>query len=179
MLQTGYLSEWAILEDKCRNERFNAIDDSPFSWDRFFHELARWFDVKKGVILPFEDDSHFQEIVGKPGKDTPIGHGPPTKIRMSATLSGWANEEVNQKAWKEIMDSSGGKITHNPFDDIEGNFSCGDAAWITIMLSVNKARLLGWTGFVDTMESVHEMYKEMADIGMLPSMKANKAKTHS
>ena len=119
------------------------------------------------------------DIVGKPGKDAPLGHGPPTKVRMSSTLSGWAGEEVNQKAWKDIIEKSNGKVTHNPFEDIEANFSCGDAAWITVMLSVNKARLLGWTGFVDTMESVHEMYREMGEIGMLPPMAANDPKTHS
>ena len=47
---SGYLSEWAVLEDKCKNERFNAQDGSPLPWNRFFPELARWYgdkDVKR------------------------------------------------------------------------------------------------------------------------------------
>lgn len=175
---TGYLSEWISLEDKCKDQRFNAIDGSPFSWDRFFHELTRWFGVEKGVVAPSEDDSKYQEITGAAGKDTPLGHGPPTKSRISFTLTAWAGEELNQKAWKELMSQSGGKLTHNPFEDIEANFSCGDAAWITVMLSENKARLLGWTGFVDTMESVFEMYREMEPLGMVPAMKVDKPKPH-
>lgn len=175
---TGYLSEWAVLEDKCEDQRFNAIDGSPFSWDRFYHELTRWFGVDKGVTAPPEDGSKYQEMTGRAGKDTPMGYGPPTKIRASFTLSGWAREEANQKAWKELMSQSGGKLTHNPFTDIEANFSCGDAAWTTAMLSINKARLLGFTGFVDTMESVFEMYREMEDLGMVPAMKVDKPKPH-
>ena len=176
---TGYLSEWVSLEDKCKDQRFNAIDGSPFSWDRFFHELTRWFGVEKGVVPPSDDDSKYQEITGAAGKDTPMGYGPPTKSRVSSTLTAWAGEEVNQKAWKELMTQSGGRLAYNPFEDIEANFSCGDAAWITTMLSENKARLLGWTGFVDTMESVFEMYREMEPLGMVPAMKVDKPKTHT
>lgn len=175
---TGYLSEWAVLEDKCKDQRFNAIDGSPFSWDRFYHELTRWFGVDRGVTAPPEDDTKYQEMTGRAGKDTPMGYGPPTKMRASFTLSGWAREEENQKAWKELMSQSGGKLTDNPFTDIEANFSCGDAAWTTVMLSVNKARLLGFTGFVDTMEAVFEMYREMEHLGMVPAMKVDKPKAH-
>lgn len=70
------------------------------------------------------------------------------------------------------MESSGGKVTQDPFMDVEANFTFGDAALhITSSLSMNKARRLGWTGFVDTVESLFEMYAEMAKLGMLPQMK--------
>lgn len=168
---TGYLTEWAVLEDKCKDQRFNSIDTGPFSWDRFYSELCRWFGVEKGVIPPTEDDSKYQEIVGASGKDTPLGYGPPTKIRASATFSAWAQDPVNQKAWKEIMQQSGGRLTHNPFDDVQGNFTFADYAYITTLLCPNKSRRLGWTGFVDTVESVFEMYQEMEHLGMVPAMK--------
>ncbi len=70
---TGYLSEWAVLEDKCKNEAFNATDSGPWSFDRFYEELTRWFGVKKGVHPPEEDPTKFVEIKGKSGKDTPMG----------------------------------------------------------------------------------------------------------
>jgi len=41
---------------------------------------------------------------------------------------------------------------------------------------MNKARRMGWTGFVDTMEAVFEMYKEMGDLGMVPRMKVGEAR---
>jgi hypothetical protein len=33
---------------------------------------------------------------------------------------------------------------------------------------------MGWTGFVDTMEALFEMYSEMHELGMLPKMKVDK-----
>ena len=51
------------------------------------------------------------------------------------------------------MGASGGQLTDNPFNDVEANFSFGDAAFIKFgSLNMNKAKRLGWTGFVDTME---------------------------
>lgn len=70
---TGYLSEWAVLEDKCKNEAFNSQDTSPLSWDRFYEELTRWFAVEQGIHPPEEDLSKFHEFKGKSGRDTPMG----------------------------------------------------------------------------------------------------------
>ncbi|KAK5103767.1 hypothetical protein LTS08_003186 [Lithohypha guttulata] len=171
---TGYLSEWAVLEEKCKNQRFNSTDSGPFSWDRFYHELTRWFGVEKGVVPPTEDDSKYQEMTGRSGKDTPLGYGPPTKIRASGTFTAWAQDPKNSQAWADIMKQSGGHLTHNPFDDVEANFTFADYAFLPMMLCPNKARLLGWTGFVDTIESVFEMYHEMETLGMVPRMKVEK-----
>lgn len=40
---TGYLSEWAVLEDKCKDQKFNASDTSPLANNRLWPELARWY----------------------------------------------------------------------------------------------------------------------------------------
>jgi hypothetical protein len=75
------------------------------------------------------------------------------------------------------MAASAGKITQDPFADVEAKFTFGDAALrISPSLSMNKARRLGWIGFVDTRESLFEMYSEMAKLGMLPSMKVQEPK---
>jgi hypothetical protein len=73
------------------------------------------------------------------------------------------------------MQESGGQLTDDPFKDPQSNFEFGDAAFATAGgLSMNKARRLGWTGFVDTMEAIFEMYYEMGKLGMLPKMKVDK-----
>lgn len=172
---TGYFSEWVVLEDKCKNEDFNSTDSSPFTFDRFFEELCRWYGVS-GFKGPEEDDSKYTVIVGRDGKDSPIGYGPSLDMRASFSLVEWAKDPVNKKAWQEIIKLSNGKIKHDPFQDPEAHFPCADAAWLTMMLSTNKARRLGWTGFVDTVESVFEMYHEMVSLGMLPPMKVDSAK---
>lgn len=70
---TGYLSEWVILEDKCKNERFNSTDNSPLSPDRFFEALARWFNVKKGVQPPSVDEDGMTEISIGGNEKNPMG----------------------------------------------------------------------------------------------------------
>lgn len=168
---TGYLTEWAVLEDKCKDQKFNAQDTAPLSWDRFFEELARWWGVKKGVVGPEDDESKYQEIVGKGGKDTPMGYGPPTVHKVTFTFVEWAQKPENQKAWKEIMSNSNGQVTDNPFDNPEENFQMGDGVLMRMgAMNMNKARRLGWTGYVDTIESIFEMYRENAKLGLIPEM---------
>lgn len=172
---TGYFSEWVVLEDKCKNESFNSTDTSPFTFDRFFEELCRWYGVS-GFIGPEEDDSKYTVIVGRDGKDSPMGYGPSMDMRTSFSLVEWAKDPVNKNAWQEIIVKSKGKIKNNPFEDPVAHFSCADAGWLTMMLSTNKARRLGWAGFVDTIESVFEMYYDMVELGMLPPMKVDSPK---
>ncbi|KAK0948202.1 hypothetical protein LTR29_000319 [Friedmanniomyces endolithicus] len=163
---TGYLSEWAVLNDKCKNNKFNASDTCPIPNNRLWPELARWYGCK-GYGGPELDESKLNVI--DPGDvPTPLGYGPSRKLRYAWTLSGWAQDPSNAKAWKEIMEKH--KVTHNPFDDIEAHFTFGDfAAWgPAFALSMNKARCFGWTGHVDTLESLHLAYSELSKIGMLP-----------
>lgn len=167
---TGFLTEWTILEDKCKNQKFNAQDTAPLSWDRFFEELARWYGAK-GVIPPEDDDGKHQSTVGKAGKDTPLGYGPPTVHKTSFSLVEWAKQPENQQAWQGIMKDSNGQVASNPFEDPEENFQMGDGCLIPhATLNMNKARRLGWTGYVDTIESIFEMYAENAKLGLLPNM---------
>ena len=174
---TGYLSEWVVLEDKCKNEAFNSADTSPLSFDRLYEELARWFGVAKGVVGPEEDESKYMAIKGRSGKETPMGYGPAPINHFSFFLTKWAEDPINAQAWRSLMASSGGKLTQDPFTDVQANFTFGDAAlFVSGVLSMNKARRLGWTGFVDTRESIFEMYSEMARLGMLPPMKVHEAK---
>ena len=108
---------------------------------------------------------------------TDDSYGPPTVIRGLFSLVDWASKPENKDAWQQLMKVSGGQLTDEPFKDPQGNFEFGDAAFLRVgSLSMNKARRLGWTGFVDTIEAIFEMYSEMGSLGMVPKMKVDKAK---
>ena len=168
---TGYLSEWAVLEDSCANQKYNAQDTSALSWDRFYEALAEWYGVKAGVQGPEDDEGKYMTITGKSGKETPMGKGPPTTHRVSFGFVQWAQAPENREAWKAITAASKGSITSDPFEDPVENFSMADAALMRIpSLSMRKARLGGWTGYVDSLEGVKEMYWENAKLGLLPGI---------
>jgi nucleoside-diphosphate-sugar epimerase len=136
-LLTGYLSEWAVLEDKCKNEAFNSQDTSPISWDRLWEELIRWFSVEQGFAPPQEDESKMIEFAIGGGKETPMGYGPPGVTKFAFTMLSWAKDPENAKAWRAIMERHG--LTHNPFLDVEGNFSFADPAFVKFgPLGMNK-----------------------------------------
>ena len=101
-------------------------------------------------------------------KPTPLGYGPGLKARFSFTLGGWASQQENHDAWKEIMKKH--NLDDDPFEgDLEGWQFADAAAWaLSLSLSMNKARYFGWTGHVDTLESLYLAYSEFAKIGMLP-----------
>lgn len=173
---TGYLSEWAVLDQKCKNQRFNAQDGSPLTWNRFYPELARWYGVEQGIEGPELDDSKFQDIKLAGGKDSPLGYGPPPAIRLSRTFADWGNKEANTHCWKKIMEKSGGQLNVDVF---EKGFGADMADFVFYKIgqpSVAKLRRFGFNGFVDTMESVFEMYQDMAKMGILPAPKVDAAK---
>lgn len=137
-LLTGYLSEWAVLEDKCKNEAFNSQDTSPISWDRLWEELIRWFGVEKGFVPPQEDESQMIEFSIGGGKKTPMGYGPPGVTKFAFTILSWAKDPENSKAWSAIMQRHG--LTNDPFLDVEGNFTFADTPFVTAgIVAMNKA----------------------------------------
>ncbi|KAI7341453.1 hypothetical protein KC315_g66 [Hortaea werneckii] len=174
---TGFLSEWAVLEEKCRNQRFNAVDGCAISMDRLFEELARWYAVEKGVRGPVSDDpADFKTVQLAGGEKAPLGYGPPSKIRMSSSVVEWTKDEANRRAWKGIMDASRGQLNVDVFES-GLDFEMADFGLYRIgQPSVAKLRRFGFNGFVDTMESTFEMYQEMARMGILPAPRVEAAR---
>ncbi|KAH7110540.1 hypothetical protein B0J11DRAFT_498981 [Dendryphion nanum] len=173
---TGYLSEWAVLEDQCRNERFNAQDGGLLSWDRFFHELGRWYGIDD-VRGPEEDESKYDVKRMAGGKDAPLGYGPPLTLRLSHPLVKWAEDPSTSKAWEEMMKQSKGALKKNLFEGDFQDVFMGDFAFLPFgTLSMNKVRRFGFCGFVDTLESIFEMFQEMGTLGVLPPMQVDAAR---
>lgn len=172
----GYLSEWAVLEEKCQDQRFNAQDGSPFSFDRFFHELARWFGVEAGVKAPEEGAEYKHNFQLPGGEKGPLGYGPDLDMKKTFTLEEWASESRNRETWRTLMDESGGQLTTDPFEEDTSRFFMGDFVYTPFgTLSMNKVRRFGFNGFVDSFESIFEAFKEFEKYGMLPAAKADAA----
>lgn len=105
-----------------------------------------------------------------------LRYGPALTHHTTFKLVDWASKAENKAAWAQLQEQSAGQLSSNPFENPEENFVFGDHAFIKVpSMSMNKARRLGWTGFVDTFESLFEIYSEMGDLGMLPRLKVERA----
>ncbi|MCJ1333741.1 hypothetical protein MMC10_010441 [Thelotrema lepadinum] len=174
---TGYLSEWAILENKCANQAFNSEDGNGLTLDRFFHELARWYGAEKGVVGPVEEEDKYAKFEVRGGPDCPLGYGPPLTSGTSFRFADWAKEPENKQAWNDIVETNN-KVIYNPFEDenVEEIFSLADFMMMAFpTVSMNKARIFGWTGFVDTLEGACEAISDMATMGMLSPLQVASA----
>lgn len=73
------------------------------------------------------------------------------------------------------MEKSSGKVKVDVF---EAGIDTEMADFVVYRIgvpSVAKLRRFGFNGFVDTMESVFEMYQEMAQMGVLAAPRVNSA----
>jgi hypothetical protein len=173
---TSYLSEWAVFEEGCKNQRFNAQDGGLFSYDRFYNELARWFAVDT-VLGPEEDESKYEVAATFAGsKNCPLGYGPPMPLELAHSFEKWAGEPPAAQAWEEMMKQSKGHLKTNVFED-KDTFFMADFSLIPFgTLSMKKPKRFGFNGFVDTVESIFKVYQKMAKISMLPPMKVDSAR---
>ena len=100
-------------------------------------------------------------------------------------MSEWAKKDDVQKAWSELVSEHG--LTQKELVDIDRVFGFLDGTlcragplnmrydtsqkWFTPRLtfySMDKSRKLGWHGFVDSCESLLEVFEDLAKLKMIP-----------
>lgn len=118
-----YLAEWAVLERHAKNESFNASDDCPFTWGKFWPRLAERFRVP--WTGPSTDPSAFKEQE-TPYNPPPRGFGPPAKLRYRFTLTEWAKKPEVQQAWKELAEKY--QLRDGSLGDVDRIFGFADSA---------------------------------------------------
>ncbi|OBT41182.1 hypothetical protein VE00_08115 [Pseudogymnoascus sp. WSF 3629] len=140
-----------------------ATMDSYFS--EFWLVLAGWYGLKWDPPVVDAEYTEFEMPLN------PRGYGPNGKIRFTFNLIEWASRPETQKAWAEIASKNG--ITHNPFDNIERVWTPANFALIRSWpnsVSMDKARKLGWHGYLDTHESIREIFEQMAKLKITPQL---------
>ncbi|EWZ28566.1 NAD dependent epimerase/dehydratase family protein-like protein [Fusarium oxysporum Fo47] len=165
----AYLEEWCVLTEAAENEAFNASDGSPFTWGKFWPELASWYGIDSNA--PDTDATyHEYDTAHNP---PPRGFGPVAKVRVKFSFVEWAKQPEVQQAWKELGLKHG--LVNSQLDDTDRIFGTADLAVRTpysSYLSMLKARKLGWHGFVDTTESILDVLRGFEQLKMLPPLLA-------
>lgn len=182
----AYTAEWAVLSGNV-NQSFNAHDDCVFTWGKSWPKLAARFDMPwKGPDT--NDNAEFRQLT-TPFTPPPRGFGPPATMRYKFTLAEWAKRPDVQEAWKQIAAKH--QLREPALRDIDRIFGFADAALLCSysanfryvcksflvdgtsanpVYSSTKAKKLGFFGFVDSVESMFEVFREFSDMKMIPPL---------
>ena len=125
----GYFSEWAVITEDAANEAFNLVDDSPFSYGRFWPEVAAWYGL--GFGTPKEGEDAYTVVTM--GMDPPPrGFGGPGVVRIRQSFEAWSTRPEVKEAWEKIQEREGLDKSVDPWgkgreDTLKNIFSTLDA----------------------------------------------------
>ncbi|KAK4948705.1 hypothetical protein LTR10_012709 [Elasticomyces elasticus] len=164
-MMNAYMEEWAVLSPAARDQKFNACDNSAFTWEACWPRIADWYGIK----YTGPDTGPDTKWIEKETRFNPRGYGDKGTSRRRFTFVEWAQRPEVTSAWKEIAEQNGLawkelKNTERVFGFLDGTV-CRPAP---LIFSTDKARKLGWHGFVDSSESLLEVFDDLARIKMIP-----------
>ncbi|KAK4561702.1 hypothetical protein LTR86_004381 [Recurvomyces mirabilis] len=161
-MMNAYMEEWSVLLGP-PNEKYNTCDSSTFAWESSWPRVAGWYGLEsKG---PQDGD----EYVENESPFNPKGYGSKGVTRRKFRMSEWAKRHEVKKAWAELAEKH--DLTQKELVDVDRVFGFLDGSLCrpdALSFSMDKSRKLGWHGFVDSTESLLEVFKDLAKIKMTP-----------
>ena len=165
---------WAALEPKCSNQAFNVVNGDNESWQNLWPKLALKFGCKipadqfdvpaEGSTMKLAERPPLADLAPQLGLAGRVGQG---EVQQRVDLMKWSQREDVKKAWKALAERDGlekdglEKATWGFLGFVLGrNYN--------IVISMSKARKLGWTGYVDSWDALSECFDELADEKILP-----------
>jgi len=182
---------WAYLEPKAGNQAFNVTNGDTESWQNIWPQLAERYGAKvPATMFPGADLSG--EKNQQQYKDFEAAHlvlptPPPIvehadKIGLKGLFDGedkhsvvhqqidttkWAQRPEVVKKWEELRDKFG--LDQSTWDQATWGFlSFLFGRDFDCVVSMSKARKLGWTGYVDTKDAFFETFDQLEEQGILP-----------
>jgi hypothetical protein len=113
--------------------------------------------VKLAEVPPYEDVAGVTETEGKV---------PPGVVEQRIDLVKWSRNPEVKKTWDKIAQREG--LEKDTFEKATWNF-LGFVLGrnYNIVISTNKARKFGWTGYIDTWESFDNTFKGLEELKIL------------
>ena len=169
----AYFEEWAVLTDAAANQALNIVDDSRFTYGGFWPTVASWYGLEYGIPEP--DESKYQHIT-MPRDPAPRGFGPPGLVNVTWNFESWADKAEVKAAWKTIQKREGLDPSLDPwrnsttFQECFGTLDAEVLGPWSRLESMDKAKKMGWTGFVDSKAAIKEAIKGLAALKMVPDL---------
>ncbi|CZR53516.1 related to wound-inducible protein AWI 31 [Phialocephala subalpina] len=169
---------WAALEPKCTNQAFNVVNGDTESWTNMWPKLARRFGCKvppKQFQGKARDASEmvlqavppFEDLASENGMQGEVAQG---KVRQRINLTKWSQRKEVKDAWEQIAKREGVQ------EDALEKATWGFLGFVLgreydIVISMSKARKFGWTGYIDTWESMEATFDELEQEKIVPKTK--------
>ncbi|KAK0366932.1 hypothetical protein LTR91_002882 [Friedmanniomyces endolithicus] len=161
-MMNAYMEEWAVLFGP-PDQKYNTCDSSAFAWESAWPRVAGWYGVE--ARGPRDGYGYVESETAY----NPRGYGGKGVTRRKFRLADWAKRDEVKKAWAELAEEHG--LTQRELVDVDRVFGFTDGTLCRpapLSFSMDKSRKLGWHGFVDSTESLLEVFRDLAHIKMIP-----------
>lgn len=161
-------SLWAILEPSAGNQAFNVVNGDVESWSNLWPRVAKKFGCKvpsRQFERPTPEDSvvklqaipPFEDLAAERGMEGKVGYG---KVEQRIDLVKWSQRKDVKDAWIRLAEREG--LEKETFENATWAF----LGFILgrnydIVISMSKARKLGWTGYVDSWDALEESFNDL------------------
>ncbi|KAI8157095.1 hypothetical protein KHU50_009647 [Colletotrichum sp. SAR 10_65] len=181
----GQFCHWAALAPEAANLSFNVVNGDAASWQDLWPRVARYFSLhvpadqftrpaptaserKLAARTPF---SLSAEAIGV-ATSSASGEQKQEQshIRQRIDLVEWSRSGEVQEAWKRLAAREG--LDGDALD--RASWAFAGFAWgrdYDVVLSMSRARQLGWTGYVDSWDGFETVFRGLADAKVIPKQK--------
>lgn len=168
---------WAALTPQTSNQLLNIVNDDPATWATNWPRLATYFNARippdqfsRPAPLPSSTPLPLAPPI-EAYADTAglVGRIPRVALENRIDLVKWSQRQEVKDAWKKIVDRSGGKVRNDGLEKATwgfANFVLGRP--YSIVISMAKARELGWKGWGSTWGAYKETFDELVEKGVVP-----------
>ncbi|KAK5125158.1 hypothetical protein LTR85_000834 [Meristemomyces frigidus] len=178
---------WAALEQspKVSNQAFNVVNGDVESWANMWPKVAAKFGLKipeqmftpeeeqgkideeKGSVMPLMEKPPLSEFAAERGLKDSAKFLAQSRVEQVVDLIKWSQREDVKKAWDTLAKREG--LEHDAFEKATWGF-LGFVLGrnFDLVISMNKARKAGWTGFQDTFDSLSESMDDLVAEKVLP-----------
>jgi hypothetical protein len=166
---------WAIKEQNCANQAFNVVNGDVESWVNLWPKVAKKFGLKvparqfekkapDSSVMKLAEVPPFEDLAAVTGMEGKMRQG---IVEARVDLVKWSQKKEVKDAWKRIAEREGlekdalEKATWGFLGFVLGrNYD--------IVISMSKARKLGWTGYVDNWDALEQSFDELAKEKIAP-----------
>ena len=149
------LTIWASTTPKAGNQAFNVTNGDYFSWRYMWPRIAAYSRAHATSEQVFTKSRPYEG-----------------ELQLDISLAEWATDK--HEIWDRICDKYGCPEAKTTWES--GTWAFQD--WVfqrtwSATLSINKARKFGWTGHIDSYQSLVDAFDKFVELKQIPPFKQN------